>query len=248
MAKSRPCAPPGVPGRRVVPPILAFGFLAMCAAAASSLVAHALVDPRRVIWCSTSSIASELTADVQPRCVRRTVPQYDSLRERRERCVGRLRRPLAQDISGRRHAAGRTAPPTTRSAAKAPKSPWPRKRWPCPTLRNNRIQLALRNESTYVAGKEIKDYSIDDSATGDETLQAQRPDEEARMQHPVTEMDTRPLYRLAYRTPGADKLDVLQARIELQQAFRLSAGVRSAGAGGRFLSASPRGAQANPPR
>ncbi len=67
-----------------------------------------------------------------------------------------------------------------------------------------------------MAGKEIKDYTTNYSATDDELLQAQRPDEK-RDEHPVTEMDTRKLYRAAYRTPGADKLDVLQARIEFHK-------------------------------
>ena len=56
----------GVPSRRVVPPILTFGFLAMLVAAAASLwlTPWSIRERYRV---QNQLIASQLTADVQPR-------------------------------------------------------------------------------------------------------------------------------------------------------------------------------------
>ena len=56
----------GVPGRRVVPPILTFGFLAMWVAAAASLwlTPWSIRERYRV---ENQLIAGQLTADVQPR-------------------------------------------------------------------------------------------------------------------------------------------------------------------------------------
>src|SRR5579862_7145521 len=63
----------GVPGRRVVPAILLFGFLAMCCAAAASL----WLTPwsiREEIRIKNILIASELTADVQARVFEEQFP------------------------------------------------------------------------------------------------------------------------------------------------------------------------------
>ncbi len=207
----------GVPGRRVVPPILAFGFLAMCGAAASSL----WLTP----WSISKSyvvlnqlIASQLTADVQPRWFEEQFPNkilyVSDVSDVSAGSVARWRKIFLADV---------TPPPEDRPASDAERGESPTitlasEALAVPDAPNNRIQVALRNESTYIAGKEIKDYSISDYTSGDELLQAQRPDEK-RDEHPVTEMDTWKLRRLAYRTPGADKLEVLQARIELHKRF-----------------------------
>src|ERR1700740_1785391 len=63
----------GVPGRRVVPPILAFCILAMCAAAAASLwlTPWSIRERYRVL---NQLIANELTADVQPRVFEEQFP------------------------------------------------------------------------------------------------------------------------------------------------------------------------------
>ena len=63
----------GVPGRRVVPAIMLFGFLAMCCAAAASL----WLTPwsiREEIRVKNILIASELTADVQARVFEEQFP------------------------------------------------------------------------------------------------------------------------------------------------------------------------------
>ena len=63
----------GVPGRRVVPAILAFGFLAMLVAAAASL----WLTPwsiREFYRVENSVIAHQLTADIQPRVFEEQFP------------------------------------------------------------------------------------------------------------------------------------------------------------------------------
>src|SRR5450755_251578 len=63
----------GVPGRRVAPPILTFGFLALCAAAAAScwLTPWSVRELYRV---QNQIIATQLTADIQPRVFEEQFP------------------------------------------------------------------------------------------------------------------------------------------------------------------------------
>ncbi len=204
----------GVPGRRVAPPILAFGFLAMCAAAASSLwlTPWSIRESYRVF---NQLIANQLTADVQPRVFEEQFPNkilYVSDVERFPTSTARWHRIFMADIT----------PPEERKPSETDRGDTPEvtlasEALATPDAANNRIQLALIDESIYTAGHDEK-YAINDSTTSDQLLQAQRPDEK-RDTHPVTEMDTLPLYRLAYRNKQADKLEILQARIELHQRF-----------------------------
>lgn len=206
----------GVPGRRVVPPILAFGFLAMCAGAASSLwlTPWSIYKSYLVL---NQLIASQLTADVQPRWFEEQFPNkilyVSDVSDVTSGSVARWRKIFLADVTP-----AEDRPAGDAERGESPKVTLATEALAVPDAPNNRIQLALSNESTYTAGKEVKDYSINDSTKDDELLQAQRPDEK-RDEHPVTEMDTRKLYRLAYRNPDADKLEVLQARIELHRRF-----------------------------
>jgi LPS export ABC transporter permease LptG len=84
----------------------------------------------------------------------------------------------------------------------------------------NRIQLSLHNGSTYTVGKDSATYNITQSPTGDQVLQARRQNEKAPSR-PASEMDTLPLYRMAYRDRTLDKTSMLDARIELHQRLAL---------------------------
>ncbi|HEX5431134.1 MAG TPA: LptF/LptG family permease, partial [Bryobacteraceae bacterium] len=88
-----------------------------------------------------------------------------------------------------------------------------------PDVANNRIQLALKDSWIYTVGQGDH-YYIEDRPTGDQALQAQRPSA-VNPSRPAIEMDTGPLYRLAYGGISSDKTRVLGARIEFQQRLAL---------------------------
>jgi lipopolysaccharide export system permease protein len=204
----------GVPGRRVVPAILMFGFLAMCCAAAASL----WLTPwsiREEIRIKNILIASELTADVQARVFEEQFP--NKVIYVGDVIIGppsRWRQIFVADVTppGERapSASERGDNPSITVAAEAIAVPDPSA---------NRLQLSLKNGDTYEAGKDLGDYHISEYA-GQMVLNAEKP-QAATVSRPVTEMDTRPLYRTAYRTPGLDKTAKLDAQIELNTRFAL---------------------------
>ena len=206
----------GVPGRRVVPAILLFGFLAMCCAAAASL----WLTPwsiREEIRIKNVLIASELTADVHPRVFEEQFP--NKVLYVGDVIVGppsRWRQIFVADVTpaGERapSASGRGDNPVITLAPEAIAVPDPSA---------NRLQLTLQNGSTYEAGKDLGDYHITEySGQGDQALYAEKP-KAATLSKPVTEMDTVPLYRMAYRLPQLDKTSKLDAQIELNTRFAL---------------------------
>jgi len=204
----------GVPGRRVVPAILMFGFIAMCCAAAASL----WLTPwsiREEIRVKNILIASELTADVQARVFEEQFP--NKVLYVGDVIIGppsRWRQIFVADVTppGERapSASERGDNPSITLAPEAIAVPDPSA---------NRLQLSLQNGSTYEPGKDAGDYHISEYS-GQRGLNAERP-KEATLSRPVTQMDTRPLFRLAYRTPGLDKNSKLDAQIELNERFAL---------------------------
>jgi LPS export ABC transporter permease LptG/LPS export ABC transporter permease LptF len=206
----------GVPGRSVVPAIMTFGFLAMCCAAAASL----WLTPwsiREEIRVKNILIASELTADVQPRVFEEQFP--NKVLYVGDVIVGppsRWRQIFVADVTppGERgpSASERGDNPVITLAPEAIAVPDPTA---------NRLQLTLPTGSTYEAGKEPGDYHITQySSQGDQALYAEKP-KAATLSRPVVEMDTRPLYKMAYRTPGLDKTSKLDAQIEFNTRFAL---------------------------
>ena len=203
----------GVPGRRVVPAILLFGFLAMCCASAASL----WLTPwsiREEIRVKNILIASELTADVQPRVFEEQFP--NKVLYVGNVIIGppsRWQQIFVADVTppGERapSASERGDNPSITLAAEAIAIPDPTA---------NRLQLSLHG-STYEPGKDPGDYHIS-QYSGQQGLNAEKP-KEATLSRPVTQMDTGPLYRLAYRTPDLDNTSKLDARIELNERFAL---------------------------
>ena len=119
-------------------------------------------------------IASELTADVQPRIFAEQFPNQilhvDDVKEMAPGSPTRWRRIFLADVT----------PPESR-----PKGPSEQGNSPMVTLAtdalavpdvaNNRIQLLLHNASNYVAGKEVKDYVVKTLISDERALQASRP-------------------------------------------------------------------------
>lgn len=206
----------GVPGRRVVPAILLFGSLAMCCAAAASL----WLTPwsiREGIRVRNVLIASELTADVQARVFEEQFP--NKVLYVGDVTIGppsRWRQIFVADIT--------PADERTPSASERGDSPvvtLAPEAIALPDASANRLQLSLKNGSTYEAGKDIGDYHITEySGQGDQALYAEKP-KAATVSKPVTEMDTKPLYKMAYKTPELDKTSKLDAQIELNTRFAL---------------------------
>jgi LPS export ABC transporter permease LptG/LPS export ABC transporter permease LptF len=205
----------GVPSQRVVPPILFFGFVALCIAAAASLwlTPWAIRERYRV---ENQLIEGGLTSDVQPRVFEEQFPNTILyVTDVATGLTGRWKRVFLADIT----------PTDTRSADAAERGDGPKITLASeavvvadPAL--NRLQLSLRNGSTYEAGKEIADYHITAFPEGDQALEARKP-AEVRATQPTVEMDTLPLYRQAYHDATLTPTAKLDARIELHQRLAL---------------------------
>jgi LPS export ABC transporter permease LptF/LPS export ABC transporter permease LptG len=196
----------GVSGRRVAPPILAFGFLMMLVAAAASL----WLTPwsiRERIKIQNQLISGQLTAEVQARVFQEQFPNsilYIS--DIPSNTNTRWHRVFLADVTP---SSDRSDSPRVTLATDA---------IAVPDAAQNRIQLSLTNASTYEAGKDPSEYRVFSSPARDQLLQAKRNDDVPS--RPVAEMDTGPLYKLAYGNQP-DRERTLEARIELHQRLAL---------------------------
>jgi LPS export ABC transporter permease LptG/LPS export ABC transporter permease LptF len=197
----------GVSGRRVAPPILAFGFLMMLVAAAASLwLTPWSIRERTKI--QNELISGQLTAEVQPRVFQEQFPNsilYIS--DMPANANTRWHRIFLFDIT------------PSNDRGDSPRLTLATDAIAVPDAAQNRIQLSLSNASTYDVGKDPSEYRV--SSTGlpyDMLLQAKPND--PLPSRPVAEMDTGPLYKLAYRNL-TDRERTLEARIELHQRLAL---------------------------
>lgn len=202
----------GVSGRRVAPPILAFGLLMTLVAAAASLwlTPWAIRERYKI---QNQLIAGQLTAEVQARVFQEQFPNsilYIS--DIPTSTTTRWHRIFLADVTPSNDR-GNSPRVTLASEAIA-----------VPDVANNRMQLSLTNASIYEAGKDPSEYKVTSSPARDQLLQARRNSEVAPSR-PVIEMDSRPLYELAYGESsvddGADSERTLEARIELSQRLAL---------------------------
>jgi len=200
----------GVSGRRVAPPILAFGFLMMLVAAAASL----WLTPwsiRERIRIQNQLISGQLTAEVQARVFQEQFPNsilYIS--DIPSGSTTRWHRIFLADVTP---SSDRGDSPRVTLATNA---------IAVPDAAQNRIQLSLSNASTYDVSKDPSEYKVSSSPARDIILQAKRNDNVPS--RPVAEMDTGPLYKLAYGGLAANKPDrerILEACIELHQRLAL---------------------------
>src|SRR5579872_3904442 len=204
----------GVPGRRVVPAIFTYGCLAMLLAAASTLWLTPWAT-RETFRVENQMIAKQLTADIQPRVFEEQFPNtilYVS--DITSGQTSRLRRIFMADIT----------PPAERKPGTADRGDSARvtlasEALALPDVAHNRIQLQLRNGTTYEADKD-SNYHISGAPVGDQVLEAQKRDEQHNS-HPATELDTIPLYREAYRKKDVDPDRLLEDRIYFQQRFSM---------------------------
>ena len=196
----------GVSGRRVAPPILAFGFLMMLVAAAASLwlTPWSIRERTRI---QNQLISGQLTAEVQPRVFQEQFPNsilYIS--DMPSNANTRWHRIFLFDITP---SSDRGDSPRLTLATEA---------IAVPDAAQNRIQLSLSNASTYDVSKDPSEYKVSSSPAHDMILQAKPND--PLPSRPVAEMDTGPLYKLAYLNL-TDRERTLEARIELNQRLAL---------------------------
>ena len=206
----------GVPGRRVSLPALTFAFLAMLATGAATL----WLTP----WCvretnriATQLTAAQLTAEVQPRVFEEQFQQpkvvlyvYDITPI--TGLVSQWKKVFIADVTPpeRRPNATSGDGPIVTLAQTAIARPEPA---------FNRIQLNMQQVSRYEAAKNYKEYQASRSQVDTWLLEAERPSE--NRSHIERELDTLPLYNLAYNDPKTDPSTRTEARIELFQRLTL---------------------------
>jgi LPS export ABC transporter permease LptG/LPS export ABC transporter permease LptF len=201
----------GVPGWRVLPAILGYAFMTMLVAGAASiwLKPWSVREFNRV---ENYLVGHELTADIQPRVFEEQFPNrilyvFDIVPGQ----ISRLRRLFIADVT----------PPEERKPGASDRGDSPRITLSSDALAltditNNRILLQMHNGETYESDKE-GNYHFSGAPIGNQALQAQKKEEHTS--RPSGEMDTRPLYRASYKTPGLDRAELLDDRIELNWRF-----------------------------
>ena len=205
----------GIPARRVATPVVFFGFLALCIAAAASLwfTPWSIRERFRV---ENLLIDAGLGTDVQPRVFEEQFPNSVLyVTDVTSGLTGRWKQVFLADITppeNRPVGVERGDGPRITLASEAVVTSDPQK---------SRLQLTLRNGSTYEVGKETADYHVTAFPAGDQALAARKPPE-VRATRPTVEMDTGPLYKMAYRgQKSAAATDILDARIEFNQRLAL---------------------------
>jgi LPS export ABC transporter permease LptG/LPS export ABC transporter permease LptF len=201
----------GIPARSLLAPALAFGFLGLVLAAASSL----WLTPwsiRETIRISERLAATQLTAEIQPRVFEESFPNailyvgdvIPGPVVRWKRVFLADLRPPNERRSGARES-GEAPPITIAEEAIAVADP-----------ANNRIQLSMKNGSTHELGREPTEDYNSFFPTGEQVLEARK--REGVRVAAYSELDTLPLYRRIRDMPAAESVD---ARLELHQRLAL---------------------------
>ena len=208
----------GVPGRRVSLPALVFAFLAMLGTGFATLwlTPWCLRETNRI---AAQLAAAQLTAEVQPRVFEEQFQQpkvvlyvYDITPI--TGLVSQWKRIFIADVTPpeqRPNAAVSGDGPVVTLAQSAVARPEPA---------FNRIQLALKQTSSYEPAKDPTEYKASQFPDGAKLLEAERPTEK-NGSHFERELDTLPLYELAYKDTNADPSRITEARIELYSRLTL---------------------------
>jgi LPS export ABC transporter permease LptF/LPS export ABC transporter permease LptG len=203
----------GVPSSKVIAPVLGFATLAMLATATASLWFTPFATWRTYKMLNQLASA-ELTSEVQPQVFDEGFPnRIIYISDVTPGAVNRWRNVFIADTTPaeeqKKTDHDRGQGPTVTVAAHA---------IAVPDVAKNQIQLSLQDGATYDVGKDPADYYTTSAPTGAQVLEATKPSDIHGKGY--TEMDTLPLYRLAYHDKKLDPDCVLQARIELH--YRLA--------------------------
>ena len=204
----------GVPSRKVIPPVLVFATLAMLITATASLwlTPYATWKTYKIL---NQLSAAELTSEVQPQVFDEDFPnRILYISDVTPGAVNRWRNVFIADTTPvedqKKTDHDRGDGPTVTVAAHA---------IAVPDVPHNQIQLSLQDAATYDVGKDPTDYYVSQAPAGAQILEATKPNEVHAKGY--TEIDTIPLYRLAYHDKTLDRDNVIQARIELHQRLAL---------------------------
>ena len=160
-------------------------------------------------------VAAELTSEVQPQVFDEGFPnRILYISDVIPGAVTRWRNVFIAD----------TTPPeeqkkTDHDRGEGPASPWPPNAIAVPDVPHNQIQLSLQDGANYDVGKDARITTIVRRPPATQILEATKPNEVHAKGY--TEIDTIPLYRLAYHDKTLDHDNVIQARIELHQRLAL---------------------------
>ncbi len=204
----------GVPSSKVMWPVLSFATLAMLMTASASLwlTPYATWKTYKVL---NQLVAAELTSEVQPQVFDEGFPnRVIYISDVIPGVVARWGKVFIADTTPleeqKKTDHDRGEGPTVTVAAHA---------IAVPDVARNQIQLTLEDGATYDVGKDPVDYYTTAAPTGAQVLEATKPSDIHAKGY--TEIDTLPLYRLAYKDKKLDRDCVLQARIELHQRLAL---------------------------
>jgi LPS export ABC transporter permease LptF/LPS export ABC transporter permease LptG len=204
----------GVPSRKVIPPVLLFATFAMLVTFTASLwlTPYATWKTYKVL---NQLSAAELTSEVQSQVFNEDFPnRILYISDVTAGAPNRWRNVFIADTTPteeqKKTDHDRGEGPTVTVAAHA---------IAVPDVPHNQIQLSLQDGATYDVGKDPTDYYATSAPTGAQILEATKPNEVHAKGY--TEIDTIPLYRLAYRDKTLDHDNVIQARIELHQRLAL---------------------------
>ena len=195
----------GVSSRRVIAPVLAFAVMgaALAGLASLRLTPYSLRKSTEIL---NRLIANQISAEIQPRDLRRGFPEHHPVRRRR--AAGRSGG-LAPGVHGGRHRAGQTQIGLGEKAD-GPMITVARVALATSDTRNNRIQLQMRDYSTHEMGK---DGVAHDEAAPVKTIALDpRPPEQRALASSA--MNTSQL--MHYRGP-----DWIEVGIELHNRFAL---------------------------
>jgi len=204
----------GVPSRKVIAPVLTFAFLATLVTAAATLwlTPYSTWKTYKIL---NQVVAAELTAEVQPRVFEENFPNRiiyvsevipGALTHWRNVFIADLTPPEEQKKDDHDHGDGPRI--TVASEAIA-----------VPDVARNVIQMSLNNGVSYDVGKDITQYFTTNAPRGEQILEATKPNEVHAKDY--IDMDTLPLYRIAYHDPTLEPDKRTEARIELHQRMAL---------------------------
>ena len=206
----------GIPGRRVLPPIMGFAFVALLIAAASSLWLTPWAIRERYVQ-ENKLLDAGMTADVQPRIFEEQFPNsVVYVTDLTAGVTGRWKRVFLADVT-----APENRPPGVGERGDQPRVTLASEAVVVSDKSLTRLQLSLRNGSTYEAGKDDKEYRVTAFPQGDQVLAARKAPQ-VQASRPTIEMDSPPLYRFAYTNAGRlTPIEKLEGRIEFQQRIAL---------------------------
>jgi LPS export ABC transporter permease LptF/LPS export ABC transporter permease LptG len=205
----------GIPSRKVIAPVLTFALIATLITATASLwfTPYSTTKTYKVL---NQLVAAELTAEVQPRVFEEQFPnRILYVGDVIPGAVTRWRNVFIADLTPaddqpkkEDHDRGEGPRVTVASDAIA-----------VPDVQRNIIQLSMQNGITYEVGKDIAEYYRTSGQQADQVLEATKRNEVRAK--PFTELDTVPLYNIAYHDPKLEPDKVIEARIELHQRLAL---------------------------